>query len=268
MREESEDNVYYNTDQDTYKIFLKPIETRLGDLRAWNFPRMLRADNKHHGLFGKDVGKKNKTLPTGYKSYKITSKEELFNIIFHDRSDPKTGGPVTDVAFTYCYKSDGRLYLCKTDGAEDDEKCKHAWLCNKLGGIAAAGLMQFSKKNDTNIIYIDNLSGTYLPKPTNLDSIKKDFENSFPDINIELLSSPIGNTESKKQYCDKMTPATIDYSKLCESSTSSEGLVSNGELPTSGGRKKKSKKKSKKKPKKKQTKKQRKNQRKTNKNFP
>jgi hypothetical protein len=125
MREE---NVYYNTKMDTYKIFLKPIENRLGDLRAWNIPRMLTADNEHHDLFGKDVGKNIETLPSGYKSYKITSKEKLFNIIFHDRHDPKTdlwitgrrdpktGDPVTDVAFTYCYKSDGRLYLCKTNG--------------------------------------------------------------------------------------------------------------------------------------------------------
>ena len=259
MREESESiDLIHNTNMDTYKIFLKPTEGHSGHLGVRNVGRMITANNEHHDLFGDNVKRTMKmrgediplTLPKNYKGYEITSIEDLFYKIFHDRRDPKTGGPATDVAFTYCYKSDGRLYLCNTVGPKDDAKCKHAWLCNKLEGIAAAGIMQFSKKGDTNIIYIDNLSGTYKTKDTDLDVIKDDFKNSFPGINIELLPSP-GVVTPEDKYCDVMTSETVDYYKQCESTTS-------------GGRKKKSKKKSKKK----QTKKQRKKQRKTNKNFP
>jgi hypothetical protein len=254
MSEESVSiDLIHNTEMDTYKIFLKPIETRSGDLGVRNLLKIwFLANQKHHGLFGKNVTTTN--LPDGYEHYTITNIQGLFDKIFHVRRSP-----VTDVAFTYCYKSDGRIYLCKTDGPKDDDKCKHAWLCDKVKGIVAAGIMQFSKKNDTNIIYIDNMSGTYKTKPEDLSMLKEDFKNSFPGINIELLPSP-GVITPETIYCAAMTSETVDYPKLCKNN-----------LSTSGGRNKKSKNKSKKKSKnkskKKSKKKQTKTQRKNKENF-
>ena len=226
-------DLLYNHSKDTYKIFLKPNTKSSGDLGVRNFARMLVADKKHHDLFGKNVTTTN--LPDGYEHYTITSIQGLFDKICNS---------APNVTFTYCYKPDGRLYLCKTNGKEDDAKCKHAWLCNKIRGILAAGVIQFSKKDDTGIIYIDNMSGTYKTQPYNLEIFKKDFENSFPGINIELITSPNINTESRNKYCTVMTNASPDYDTLCdlstsdedELSTSDEGLVSEneGELSTSG----------------------------------
>lgn len=198
-------DLLYNPSKDTYKIFLKPNTKRSGDLGVRNFARMLVANKKHHDLFGKNVTTTN--LPDGYEHYAITSIQGLFDKICNS---------VPNVTFTYCYKPDGRLYLCKTNGKGDDAKCKHAWLCNKIRGILAAGVIQFSKKDDTGIIYIDNMSGTYKTQPYNLEIFMKDFENSFPGINIELIISPNINTESRNKYCNVMTNASPDYDKVCK----------------------------------------------------
>jgi hypothetical protein len=189
---------------DTYKIFLKPKTTRTGDLGVINYGRMLMSEHRHHELFGKKTSSTN--IPHGFTHAAITNIQQLFEIICGDS---------LSVTFTYCYKSDGRLYLCKTSGKNDDEKCKHAWLCNKLQGIIAAGIMQFSRNNDTNIIYIDNMSGTYKTNDSNLDIIKEDFENSFTNINIELIKSPNIDAKYKRLYCRVMSDNSVDYEALC-----------------------------------------------------
>jgi len=201
-------DLFYNPDKDTYKIRLQPDAYDSGNLSVRNIPRMIVSDRRHHDLFGKNVSKTN--LPDKWEHYTITSIQELFDKLC--KSAPS-------VTFTYCYKSDGRLYLCKTNGKEDDEKCKHAWLCNKLQGILSAGVIHFSKKGDTSKVYIDNMSGTYKPTPYNLEVFKIHFENSFPGINIELLTSPTANPASRAKYCYVMTESP-DYDELCRPTTS------------------------------------------------
>jgi hypothetical protein len=201
-------DLFYNPDKDTYKIFLQPDAYDSGDLSVYNLPRMLVSDKKHRDLFGKNVSITN--LPDNYEHYIITNIQGLFDKLCN--SEPS-------VTFTYCYKSDGRLYLCKTNGKEDDVKCKHAWLCNKLRGILAAGVIQFSKEGDTGKVYIDNMSGTYKTQPYNLEVFKLHFKNSFPGIDIELLTSPNTNPESRRKYCTVMTNSP-DYDMLCKPTTS------------------------------------------------
>ena len=242
-------NAYYNKKMGTYKIFLIPKNINNGDLGSIKFLRMLFANNKHAKLFGKNIGK---NIDNGiddivvddkdFKHYIIKNTSELFKIICGDKQN---------VTFTYCYKSDGRLYLCKTNGKEDDEKCKHAWLCNKLQGILSAGVIHFSKKGDTGKVYIDNMSGTYKPTPYNLEVFKIHFENSFPGINIELLTSPTANPASRTKYCYVMTDSP-DYDELCRPTTS-------------GGRNKKSNKRTKKRTNKRTNKRTKKSNKKSNK---
>ena len=250
-------DLLYNPSKDTYKIFLNPNTKSSGDLGVRNFVRMLVADKKHHDLFGKNVTATN--LPDGYEHYTITNIQGLFD---------KICGSSPNVTFTYCYKSDGRLYLCRTNGKEDDAKCKHAWLCNKIRGVLAAGVMQFSKRGDSGKIYIDNMSGTYKTQHSNLEIFKKDFENSFPGINIELLTSPNINAESRNKYCNVMTNASPDYDTLCKLSVSSDSELptsSDSKLSAFGGRNKKSNKKSNKRSNKKSNKKSKRKTRKKNK---
>ena len=216
-------NLLYNQNKDTYKIFLKPNTKSSGDLHVRNVFKMLVANKKHHDLFGKNVSLTNN--PENYISHTITSNQELFDIIC---------GKYENATFTYCYKFDGRLYLCKINGIEDDEKCKHKWICNKITGIVCAGVMQFSIGECT--IYIDNMSGTYKPQYSNLEIFKKDFENSFPNINIKLLQPLIDDPsrDDRSTYCDVMK-ASPDYDMVCKSATSTN----------SGGRNKKTNKKTK-----------------------
>jgi hypothetical protein len=202
----------------TYKIFLKPKKINHGNLGVLNFVRMLSADKRHHELFDKDIGNpksdnsfsfssKSTSGPNSYRKYVINNSSTLFNIVCGNKKK---------VTFTYCYKSDGRLYLCRTTGKKDDDKCKHAWLCNKLYGIVSAGIMMFSKEAGGKI-YIDNMSGTYKTPVPNLGIIKADFENSLPGLRIELLKSPNTNNNTKKKYCSVMTPDSVDYELLCPS---------------------------------------------------
>jgi hypothetical protein len=208
----SEMNAYYNKKMGTYKLFLIPKNINNGDLGSIKFLRMLFANNKHAKLFGKNVGK---NIDNGnddivvddkdFKHYIIKNTSELFKIICGDKQNS---------TFTYCYKSDGRLYLCKTEGEKDDNKCKHAWLCNKIYGIVSAGIMMFSKKG--NKIYIDNMSGTYKTQESNLEIIKTDLENSFSGIKIKLLKSPLENERVKKIYCSVMKSDSVDYNSICK----------------------------------------------------
>ena len=62
---------------------------------------------------------------------------------------------------------------------------------------------------------------------SDLDIIKEDFENSFTDINIELLKSPNIDQLSNKQYCNIMTSESINYDELCNLSTSFERYKKN-----------------------------------------
>ena len=135
--------LYYNSNMETYKIFIKPKIKRVGNLnyRHLDMPTFLYkktySSTEHKSLFDKYVGTIipfNKTDAWSY--HLINSNDKLFEIIC---------GTLSDVTFTYCYKSDGRLYLCKIEGEKDDEKCKHAWLCNKVDGIVCAGSMKISK---------------------------------------------------------------------------------------------------------------------------
>ena len=71
----------------------------------------------------------------------------------------------------------------------------------------------FSRNDKT--IYIDNMSGTYKTSIENLEILKAAFENSFTGININLLT-PMEDNEKKEQYCDVMTPDSVDYKFLCE----------------------------------------------------
>lgn len=195
-------DLIYNSRNQTYKIFLKPYAENSGDLFVINPIRMLKRNTKkHHELFGDNIDKYN--ISEGFEYYSITNIKELFNTLCNSKPN---------ATFSYCYKSDGRLYLCKTTGP-DDSNCKHVFLCNKLWGIVCAGIVQFSKKDGK--IYMDGASGTYKSKARNLYTLKADFENSFPGINIELIIDPYGNKESREKYCSLMTNESPDYKRIC-----------------------------------------------------
>ena len=213
-------DLIHNTKENTFKIFLKPIIGRSGNLAMLlksTYKRVL-SGRHHYKLFGSKVDRDN--LPDGYEHSIIENIQQLFN---------KLCGSENNATFTYCYKPSGRLYLCKTFGKNDDPKCKHTWLCNQARNIVSAGIVQFSKANET--VYVDNMSGTYKTQQSNLESFEDDFERSFPGIKIELITSPNIDKKSKERYCNVMNNNSVDFYKLCPKSEKV------------GGRKRKTKKK-------------------------
>jgi hypothetical protein len=222
-------NGFYWPKNNTLKIFLNPKQKNTCNLGVVNYKRMMKAEKEHHALFDKNIGKgKDENYDTNVITKLLTNKTELFDFVYSGE-DIKT-----KITFTYCYKADGRLYLCKTEGVQDDQKCKHAWLCNKLAKICSAGIIMFSKENHT--VYIDNASGTYKTKETNLDIITRDLKNTFGDLNVELLL-PNKNIDEKKKYCEVMNKDSVDYLKLCQNKPST---------PIGGNKQSKHKRKSKK----------------------
>lgn len=214
--------VFYGAKMGTFKIFLNPDPNNKKEcnLGVRNIPRMMSADNRHHELFGKGTGKKSSLFSSflgkkmeddTFENGIVNNTDDLFREIF-DKLKTNINNDNNTLTFTYCYKSDGRLYLCNTKGKVDDEKCKHAWLCNKIQGICSAGIMMFSRNDKT--IHIDNMSGTYKTSNENLKILKAAFEISFPGININLLT-PMEDNKKNEQYCDVMTTDSVDYEFLC-----------------------------------------------------
>ena len=115
--------------------------------------------------------------------------------------------------FTYCFKNNGKLYLCQTYSSADDLKCKHQFLCNSLSNICAAGIIVFK---DNESIFIDNLSGTYLPEKHNIMMLKESLMNSFGkhiDNKIHIIM-PLSNINDKNKYCEHFKNS-VDYEKYC-----------------------------------------------------
>jgi len=170
-------------------------------------PCNLTAINLGRFLKGQAKGKHDKFKDSDALSLIMRDKEDFFNLLCHtDRES----------TFTYCFKSDGRLYLCKTEGASYEGPCKHMWLCNKLfgfgdTGICCAGIMKITRPNK---LYLDNLSGTYRPTMENLESLKGCLLQYFPELKVRLLN-PFNSQKDKKTYCKIMDMNNIDYQKVC-----------------------------------------------------
>jgi hypothetical protein len=189
---------YWN-ENDTFKIMFK-YDAGDCNLRAQNVARYTKAEGKHKELF------KTKGL-----ELLIRDEGDFMNLLCHTNLNS---------TFTYCFKSDGRLYLCKTSGEKDENKCKHMWLCNKLvsmgsTGVCSAGVMKVIRPNK---VYIDNLSGTYKPTIKDLESLQACLLQYFPDLNVGLLN-PFQSPREKRRYCKIMDTNNMDYSNICSEFT-------------------------------------------------
>ena len=206
-------NAKYWSETNTFKILFK-----------YNAgPCNLTANNVGRFLKGQLKGKHNKFKDSDALSLIMRDKEDFFNLLCHtDRES----------TFTYCFKSDGRLYLCKTEGTSYEGPCKHMWLCNKLvgmgdTGICCAGIMKIVRPKN---VYIDNLSGTYKPTMENLESLKDCLLQYFPDLKIRLLN-PFNNKTDQKTYCKIMDINNIDYQKVCGEFSQLSSLIESTESP-------------------------------------
>jgi len=97
---------------DSFKIKLNPViaNNKACNLYTVNLPRLLSSGtDKHDDLF-----RVYSDTQTFY--LKKTDINEFFETVCSD---------LESSTFTYCYKSDGRLYLCKNRGYRSDSRCKH-----------------------------------------------------------------------------------------------------------------------------------------------
>jgi hypothetical protein len=196
---------------DTFKIFLTPTKhyCSLKDVRIFSLFRQIVFSHSNHNRLFKDK----------HNILKIDS-TNLFDTICKNN---------IRATFTFCYKSDGRLYLCKTYGKTYDQKCKHAYLCNKLKNICSSGIIMFDKEK--RIIYIDNLSGTYIPKEKNLNYLKNDLIHTFGNLNIKILL-PFNSSSEKTTWCNIMNQDHINY-ELCKDepiSLSPNNIIDNSSI--------------------------------------
>jgi hypothetical protein len=122
--------------------------------------------------------------------------------------------------YNYCYKPDGKLYLCKTYGYADDEKCKHVWLCNQASGICAAGIITLIDKETPmgetiQKVFIDLISGSYITEMPGLEILKADLLNTIPGLDIVLLDFYRPMTERERhQYVNDYVSYMIDILRL------------------------------------------------------
>ena len=184
----------------TFKVFL-PCDIKDCKLRAINIPRYIFTVLLEKNI----VNEKSKhTVNTVY-----TTKDFLDTLCSTDTC-----------TFTYCFKNDGTLYLCKTTGKQDYNRSKHMRLCrtlktsNKLR-VCSAGNIKIDKIEST--IYIDNLSGTYKPSLHHMESLQKCLQH-FNGLTIEILT-PHKDESHTKHYCKRMDSNAVDYHTLCKGGT-------------------------------------------------
>ena len=110
--------------------------------------------------------------------------------------------------FTYCLKineekTQTHLYLCETGPTKmHDDRCKHGFLGKYAGvfketGVCCAGVCVFK----SNMLYLDDKSGTYTPSINNLKNARKFLKNNLTK-NIEIV--PITKeitTRKKNKWC-------------------------------------------------------------------
>jgi hypothetical protein len=126
------------------------------------------------------------------------------------------------IVFSFCLKGNCRLYLCNTDKL--GKECKHAFLCRKFdksGNICCSGTILFEKLNNNNStestynIYIDNLSGTYKPLPSNVDKLIELLNKYNEDKKVKIYFISTKSEDGLKLYCKKMKNSE-NFSTLCE----------------------------------------------------
>ena len=184
----------------TIKIFLKTpditsdCKLKMKILGTPFLKFLFHANKKHSELFKSD----------DVIEHQISTYSELFDVVCGDEEKS---------TFTYCFKSDGRLYLCKVKTKENDMNCKHVFLCRKMGGICAAGIIVFIK--DIKEIYIDNLSGTYRTYIENIELLKNSLILSFSDIsNNKIKAIDIKKEKNKKTYCN-IFKESVNFKTIC-----------------------------------------------------
>lgn len=126
------------------------------------------------------------------------------------------------IIFSYCLKNNCRLYLCYTDKL--GKECKHSFLCRKFdksGNICCSGMILFEKIKNNNStqsaynIYIDNLSGSYKPIPSNVDKLIKLLNKYNEDKKVKISFISTQNENGLKLYCKKMK-GSENFSSFCE----------------------------------------------------